>query len=171
MMSNVNEFQDKETVIKIVGTLERKTEEDDVKYYKRIFQKKPNESEEKFEQRVKVIKEHSPELPVWKNDVYKNYVTVVESNEYDQEKVVTTTTTKKTKKQSPTKTVPKVINVSLCTQTYFNTIRSMTCKLPSNITIVVYMRKTKQYQHLLDSSYTIYVNVSCQTHFEYSSLS
>lgn len=116
MMSNINEFQDKETVTKIVGPLEKKTEEDDIKYYKRIFQKKPNESEEKFEQRVKVIKERSPELPVWKNDAYKNYVTIVESNKDDQEEVVTTTTTKKTKKQSPTETAPKVIKVSLCNQ-------------------------------------------------------
>lgn len=134
MKNNINEFQDKETVTKIVGPLEKKPEEDNVKYYKRIFQKKPNESEEKFEQRVKVIKEHSPELPVWNNDEYKNYITVVESKE-DQEEVVTTTTTKKTKKQSPTKTAPKVIQVSLCNQTYFNTIRSTTCKLPTNITM------------------------------------
>lgn len=114
--NNTNEFQDKETLTKIVGPLEKKPEEDDVEYYNRIFQKKPDETEEEFEKRITVIKKHSPQLPVWKNDLYKNYVTTVDSTdkEDEEEVVVTKTITKKHKKPSPTKSSPKETDVSLC---------------------------------------------------------
>ena len=101
------------TVTKIVGPLEKKPEEDDVEYYNRIFRKKPEEPEEEFEKRITVIKEHSPQLPVWKNDLYKNYITTVDSKDASEEEVVTTTTTKKINKHSPTKNSPKVTEVSL----------------------------------------------------------
>lgn len=88
-----------------------------MEYYNRIFQKKPDESEEDFEKRITVIKNHSPQLPVWKNDLYKNYITTVDSTDTEEEEeLVTTTTTKKTKKQSPTKSTPNETQVSLCHQ-------------------------------------------------------
>lgn len=116
--NKINAFQvKKESVTNVVGPIDKKPEEDDVEYYNRILQKKPNESEEEFEKRVTVIKKHSPQLPIWKNDLYKNYITTVDSKDVGEEEVVTTTTTKTIKKQSPTKSSPTETHVSLYGQT------------------------------------------------------
>lgn len=58
-----------------IGPVEKQPKESESEYYKRIFQKPLDESEEEFEKRVEIIKKRVPSLSVWKNDAYKKYVT------------------------------------------------------------------------------------------------
>lgn len=108
--NNANEFQDTVSVIRTVGPLEKQPDEDDVEYYTRIFQKKPKESEEDVEERVTVIKKQLPRLPIWKNDLYKNYITTVDTGPENGVTVTTTTTT--TKKSLPSTNPTSVTEVS-----------------------------------------------------------
>lgn len=91
-----------------------------MEYYNRIFQKKSHESDSDFEHRITVIKNQLPQLPVWKNELYKNYVTTVESTDTDSESqsdiIVTTTTTTTSKKRSPSRKTPDKTDVSYSNQ-------------------------------------------------------
>lgn len=86
-------LQEKETIVKVVGPLDKQPEEDEEVYYKRIFKRKPDEKDSDFESRVTVIKKYKPDLKVWQNDVYKTYVSKVEVNEEQPKDKVTETTT------------------------------------------------------------------------------
>lgn len=80
-------FQEIEEVRKVVGPFQQQPDEDETTYYKRIFQKRTQESDTDFEKRVTIIKKQVPSLTVWKDDVYKKYITIVK-----QPKETTTTT-------------------------------------------------------------------------------
>lgn len=75
-----------------------------MEYYYRIFQTKPNESEEDLEKRITVIKNQLPYLPLWKNDLYKNYITTVNTGPKSD--------TMTNKKSSPSKTPTSETEVS-----------------------------------------------------------
>lgn len=80
-----------------MGPLDKHPEEDEEVYYKRIFKKTPKETDTDFEHRVTVIKKIHPEFKVWKNDVYKKYVTIVDvTKEQPTTETEVTETTKKT---------------------------------------------------------------------------
>lgn len=105
------EFQDRIYVTSRVGPLEKQPHEDDVDFYNRIFQRKPNESDEDFDNRITIIKRQLPHLPLWKNDLYKNYITTVDTG--PESEVTVTTTTTKNKKSSPSNTPTDETEVSL----------------------------------------------------------
>lgn len=88
-----------------MGPLEKQPEEEEEVYYKRIFKKKPEESDTDVETRVTVIKKYLPELKVWENDDYKRYVTTVEvTKEQPTAETEVTETTKTTVTRSVTQT-------------------------------------------------------------------
>lgn len=86
-----------------MGPLDRLPGENEEIYYRRIFRRKPIETDTEFERRVTIIKKYLPELRVWKNDVYKRYVTVVEvTKEQPTTETEITETTKRTVTRSAT---------------------------------------------------------------------
>lgn len=69
--SSTNKFLNKNLV-----TLKKHSKED-IKCYNSIFQKKTNESEKDFKGRIAIIKELLPQLPLWKNYPYENYIIII----------------------------------------------------------------------------------------------
>lgn len=73
-----------------------------MEYYTRIFQKKYDESEEDFEKRIRAIKEQLPQLTIWMNDLYKNYITTVDTDPESEITITTTSTKKRLPSRRPT---------------------------------------------------------------------
>lgn len=109
-------FQEIETVTNVVGSLNKQPEEDEEVYYKRIFKRKPEDSETDYEKRITVIRKTHPEFKVWKNDEYKSYVTTVEVT---KEQPITETEGIETTKKTTTKSVTQPES-SVTTEVYFH---------------------------------------------------
>lgn len=97
-------MQEKETVVKVVGSLEKQPEEDEQVYYERILKKQPQETNSDWESRVTVIKKYKPDLKVWQNDEYKTYVSKVEVT---KEQPTTETEVTETTMTTVTRSVPE----------------------------------------------------------------
>lgn len=117
-------FQEIETVTNVVGPLDKQPEEDEEVYYKRIFKKKPEDSDTEFEKRVTVIRKTHPELKVWKNDVYKKYVTIVEVT---KEQPTTETDVTETTKKTVTRSVTQPESPETTEVYYVILIRTLAC--------------------------------------------
>lgn len=73
----------------MVGSFDKLPEETETQYYKRIFQRRIEESDDEFEKRVTIIRKVLPTLKVWENDLYKTYVNVVTTSSILQTKTRT----------------------------------------------------------------------------------
>lgn len=85
-----------------MGPIDRQPEEDEEVYYQRIFKRKPEESDTVFEKRVAIIKKYHPGLKVWKDDIYKSYITQVEHEDQHITETEVTETSKDTVTRSVT---------------------------------------------------------------------
>lgn len=108
-----------------MGPLDIQPEEDEDVYYRRIFKRKPQESDTVFEKRVAVIKKYHPELKVWKDDIYKSYVTQVEHEDQHITETEVTESSKNTFTRSVTQSESPVttevcISFSVTTLMRFN---------------------------------------------------
>lgn len=102
-------FQEKESVVKVIGPIEKQIDEEDEEYYTRIFQRKEDESDESFETRIQIIKRYLPTLKIWKKDSYKSYITVVKTTRTRPIHTKTTTTITRVTTSSSS---PAIIDVS-----------------------------------------------------------
>ena len=91
--------------------IQKRSEETEEVYYTRIFKKHAEESVKEYKQRVKELQKYLPDLKVWKNEEYKNYVS--------QQTVKTTTerTTKSVTKKETKDTV--TVNTKYLVSTVF----------------------------------------------------